>query len=65
MQATSLQPASMISRLAVDEADQMRRTGTTGKTEIQVIPCDLVTRKNASQYRNFAQVTSGTEISQQ
>jgi erythritol transport system substrate-binding protein len=59
MQATSLQPASMISRLAVDEADQMRRSGSTGKPEIQVIPCDLVTRENASQYQNFGRVASG------
>jgi erythritol transport system substrate-binding protein len=59
MQATSLQPASMISRLAVDEADQMRRTGSTGKPEIQVIPCDLVTRDDASQYQNFGRVASG------
>jgi len=59
MQATSLQPASMISRLAVDEADQMRRSGSTGKPEIQVIPCDLVTRQNASQYQNFGRVESG------
>ena len=58
MQATSLQPASMISRMAVDEADQMRRSGSTGKPEIEVIPCDLVTRENASQYRNFGRVTS-------
>jgi len=59
MQATSLQPASMISRLAVDEADRMRRSGSTGKPEIQVIPCDLVTRENASQYQNFGRVASG------
>jgi erythritol transport system substrate-binding protein len=64
MQATALQPASTISRLAVDEADQMRRTGTTGKPEIQVIPCDLVTRKNASEYRNFAKVSSDAESPQ-
>jgi erythritol transport system substrate-binding protein len=57
MQATSLQPASMISRLAVDEADQMRRTGSTGKPEIQVILCDLVTSANAGQYQNFGKVT--------
>lgn len=59
IQATSLQPASIISRLAVDEADHMRRSGTTGKPEIQVIACDLVTKDNANQYQNFAKVALG------
>jgi erythritol transport system substrate-binding protein len=53
LQATALQPAVLISRLAVDEADQFLKTGTTGKPEVQVIPCDLVTRSNAAQFVNF------------
>lgn len=58
MQATALQPAVLISRMAVDEADQMLKTGTTGKPEMQVIPCDLVTKANAMEYRNFERVAA-------
>jgi hypothetical protein len=29
------------------------RTGSTGKPEVQVIPCDLVTKTNAETYVNF------------
>lgn len=53
MQATALQPAVLISRMAMDEADMFRRTGSTGKPEVQVIPCDLVTKANAATYVNF------------
>lgn len=56
LRATSLQPAVMISRLAVDEADQFLRSGTTGKPERQIIPCDLVTLQNAENYSNFEKV---------
>lgn len=56
MQATALQPAVLISHLAVDEADRFLRTGSTGKPEEQIIPCDLVTRSNADNYRNFEKV---------
>lgn len=59
LQATSLQPAVYISRLAVDEADQLMKTGSTGKPEMQVIPCDLVTKANAAQYRNFEKIAAG------
>ncbi len=57
LQATTLQPAALISRLAMDEADQLMRTGTTNKPEIQIIPCELVTKANASEYRSFEHVT--------
>ena len=53
LQATALQPAVVISRLAVNEADLFLRTGSTRVAERQVIPCDLVTRANADDYRNF------------
>ncbi len=53
IQATALQPAVLISRLAVDEANKLLKTGTTGKPERQVIPCELVTKANASEYVNF------------
>ncbi|MDE3106226.1 MAG: substrate-binding domain-containing protein, partial [Acidobacteriota bacterium] len=56
LHATTLQPAVVISRLAVDEASQYLQTGSTGKPERQVIPCDLVVRSNADEYDNFAKV---------
>jgi erythritol transport system substrate-binding protein len=56
MLATSLQPAVKISRLAVDEADQYLKTGSTGKPEVQIIPCDLVTQKNADDFHDFEKV---------
>jgi erythritol transport system substrate-binding protein len=57
LQATALQPAVLISRLAMDEADEFLKTGTTGKPEMQVILCDLVTKANAGEYRNFEKIT--------
>jgi erythritol transport system substrate-binding protein len=53
LRATSLQPAVLISRLAVDEADRFLHTGSTGKPERQIIPCDLVTLQNANQFGEF------------
>jgi erythritol transport system substrate-binding protein len=53
LRATSLQPAVLISRVAVDEADRFLHTGSTGKPERQIIPCDLVTLQNANQYGEF------------
>ena len=32
------------------------KTGSTGKPELQIIPCDLVTKSNADNYRNFEKV---------
>jgi erythritol transport system substrate-binding protein len=46
----------LISRLAVDEADRLLRTGSTGEPELQIIPCELVTASNADNYRNFEKV---------
>jgi erythritol transport system substrate-binding protein len=56
IQATALQPAVFISKLAVDEADRFLKTGTTGKPEEQIIACDLVTKANADDYRNFEKI---------
>jgi erythritol transport system substrate-binding protein len=56
LRATSLQPAVLIARLAVEEAHRFLHTGSTGKPERQIIPCDLVTRKNADDYSNFEKV---------
>jgi erythritol transport system substrate-binding protein len=51
--ATALQPAVLIARTAVDEADRFLKTGTPGQAERQVIACDLVTAANATHYANF------------
>jgi erythritol transport system substrate-binding protein len=56
LRATSLQPAVMIARLAVDEAHLFLHTGSTGEPERQIIPCDLVIRQNADDYSNFEKV---------
>jgi erythritol transport system substrate-binding protein len=56
LRATTLQPAVVIARLAVDEADKYLHTGSTGKPEKQVIPCDLVTQANAADYRDFEKI---------
>lgn len=57
IQATALQPAVLISRMAMDEADRFLKTGSTGKPEMQVIPCDLVTKANAADYAGFERIT--------
>ena len=56
MRATALQPAVVIARLAVTEADEFLRTGSTHKPEKQLIPCALVTQKNADEFQNFEKV---------
>jgi len=57
IQATALQPAVLISRMAMDEADRFLKTGSTGEPEMQVIPCDLVTKANAADYAGFERIT--------
>jgi erythritol transport system substrate-binding protein len=56
LRATTLQPAVLIARLAVDEANQFLKTGATGKPERQVVPCDLVIQSNADDYGEFEKV---------
>lgn len=56
LRATALQPAVLIARLAVDEADRFLKSGSTGSPERQIIVCDLVTQANADEYSNFAKV---------
>jgi erythritol transport system substrate-binding protein len=53
MQATVLQPIAQIAMMAVDEADQFLRTGSTGKPEKQLVDCALITKDNASKLNNF------------
>jgi erythritol transport system substrate-binding protein len=54
MQATVLQPASLIARLAVDQANRFLTTGSTGAPEKQSIDCELITAANAGQFGLFA-----------
>lgn len=56
IRATALQPASLIAKLAVDEADAYLKTGSTGRPELQIIPCELVAKDNADDFRNFERV---------
>lgn len=56
LRATTLQPAVLIAREAVDEADRFLKAGSTGKPERQIIPCDLVTAQNAGDYSDFEKV---------
>lgn len=56
LKATALQPAVLIARLAVDEANQYLKTGSTGKPERQIIPCDLVTKENVGDFSNFEKI---------
>jgi erythritol transport system substrate-binding protein len=53
---TALQPAVLIARLAVDQADMYLKTKKLDKPELQIIPCDLVTRGNAADFRDFEKV---------
>lgn len=48
LKATVQQPTAKIARVAVEEADLYFTTGTTGKPERQVIPCELVNRENVA-----------------
>ena len=54
IQATVLQPAARIARLAVEEAHRYLTGGSTGAPEKQSIDCELVTRANADQFGLFA-----------
>jgi erythritol transport system substrate-binding protein len=54
IQATVLQPAARIARLAVDQAHHYLTSGTTGAPEKQAIDCELVNRANAGEFGVFA-----------
>jgi erythritol transport system substrate-binding protein len=56
--ATELQPAVVIARLGIEEADRFRRTGSTGKAERQIIPCELVDHANAADFHGFEHIAS-------
>ncbi len=52
--ATGLQPAVQIATMAVEQADQYIRTGSTGQPEKQSIDCILIDETNADKYTVFA-----------
>jgi erythritol transport system substrate-binding protein len=56
LSATELQPALLIARRALDEADRFLKTGSTGQPERQSISCDLVTRANVDHFSNFEEI---------
>lgn len=51
--ATGLQPAVLISEMAVEQADQYIRTGSTGLPEKQSVDCILIDSSNADKYTLF------------
>ena len=58
VEATVLQPAALISRMAVQQADEYIKNGKAGKPEKQSIDCELVTKDNADQFGVFEKKTS-------
>jgi len=58
IKATVLQPIAVFSALAVQEADQFLKTGSTGKPEKQELNCILITPANVGQYTNWAMSSS-------
>jgi erythritol transport system substrate-binding protein len=53
IQATVMQPAARMARLAVEQAHRYLTTGSTGMPEKQSIDCELVTRANVDQFGVF------------
>ncbi len=54
MTATAMQPAALIAQTAVEQADKYLKTGSTGKSEKQLIDCTIITKANAKKLNNFA-----------
>lgn len=53
MMATVMQPAVLLAQMAVDQADQYLRTGSTGQPEKQSVDCVLIDKTNADKYTLF------------
>jgi erythritol transport system substrate-binding protein len=53
IKATVLQPAALISRMAVEQANQYLKAGKSDKPEKQAIDCEIITRENAEQFGLF------------
>lgn len=54
IKATVLQPAYRQAQLAVEQADQFLKTGTTGQDEKQLMDCVLINADNAAKLETFA-----------
>lgn len=54
IKATVLQPAYAQAQMAVVQADQYLKTGSTGLDEKQLMDCELINADNASQLETFA-----------
>ncbi|WP_174804416.1 D-ribose ABC transporter substrate-binding protein [Martelella limonii] len=54
IKATVLQPAYRQAQLAVEQADQYIKTGSTGQPEKQLMDCVLITADNAGKLETFA-----------
>ncbi len=54
IKATVLQPASKISEMAVDQADEYIKNGKAGQPEKQSVDCVLVNPDNAKNVQNFS-----------
>jgi erythritol transport system substrate-binding protein len=54
IKATVLQPAYQQAQLAVEQADQFIKTGSTGQEEKQLMDCVLINADNASTLETFA-----------
>lgn len=54
IKATVLQPAYRQAQLAVEQADQYIKTGSTGQPEKQLMDCVLITAENADKLETFA-----------
>lgn len=51
--ATAMQPATKLAIMAVDQADQFLKTGSTGQPEKQSVDCILLDSTNVAQYTLF------------
>ncbi len=54
IKATVLQPAYRQAQLAVEQADQYLKTGSTGVDEKQLMDCILISAENADKLETFA-----------
>ncbi|MDR0652649.1 MAG: D-ribose ABC transporter substrate-binding protein [Synergistaceae bacterium] len=52
--ATGLQPIARIAEMAVEQADQYIKSGSTGQAEKQLVDCVLITKDNAANIDNFS-----------
>jgi len=57
MQATALQPAVPIARMAVDQAHRFLESGSTGLPEKQSVDCLLVTPENVDEFGVFERLS--------